>query len=312
MTTQFLDNNNELDPTMQKFLETQSQLLQGMTTQMINMGDNHSQGVCDNNDVKDDIIEGTQACNICGDMDHTYKEHEDQCPNCEEKRPTKQCPTSQVTCFLCEGNNHVPIQCPIYSIVQQRKQGGVQQQFVNPHEGTTSANKEEGKVKTMHHKAKSKVTTKCCYSCEEEGHISSNCPKKRERFPTFVVKYEEHELEELLALERPKKKKKCPNPSKKDITQEQCYTCKEMGHYANECPEKKKNQGNKQEARIPKEKKDISQVMCFNCKEPGHYASNCLEKMKHKINKPMKDLSLVTCLKSGNKGHYADVCPEKF
>src|SRR3954469_21171550 len=105
MTTQFLANNKELDPTMQKLLVIQSQLLQGMTTQMINMGDNSFQGVCDNKDVKDDILEGTQACNVCGDKDHTSKEHEDQCPNCEEKHPFDQCPTSQATCFLCEGNN---------------------------------------------------------------------------------------------------------------------------------------------------------------------------------------------------------------
>ncbi|MEI4927355.1 hypothetical protein Q8G50_33095, partial [Klebsiella pneumoniae] len=83
------------------------------------------------------------------------------------------------------------------------------QQFVNPHEETTSTKKDEGKVRTMPHRAIPQVTTKCCYS-GEEGHISSNCPKKRERFPTFQVRYEEHELEELLALERPKKKK-CPN-----------------------------------------------------------------------------------------------------
>src|SRR4051812_692354 len=82
MTTQFLANTNKLDPTMQKFLEIQSQLFQGMTTQMINMKDNLSQGDGDNNDVKNDIIEGTQACNICGDMDHTSEEHEGQCPNC--------------------------------------------------------------------------------------------------------------------------------------------------------------------------------------------------------------------------------------
>ena len=89
-----------------------------MTDQMINMGDNSSQGVYDNKDVKNDILEGTQACNVYGDKDHTSKEHEDQCPNCEEKHPIDQCPTSQATCYLCEGNNHVPIQCPIYSIVQ--------------------------------------------------------------------------------------------------------------------------------------------------------------------------------------------------
>ena len=61
-------------------------------------------------------------------------------------------------------------------------------------------------------------------------------PKKRSRrpgnFPTFERRYEEHELEELLALEKPKKKK--------DKSQVQCCNCKEMGHYANECPEKKK------------------------------------------------------------------------
>src|SRR3954467_11440395 len=143
VTTQFEANNNDLDPTMQRFLETQTQLLHRMTSQMINMGDNPSQGVCYSNDVKDDIIEGTQACNVCGDKDHTSKEHEDQCPNCEEKHPTNQCPTSQATCFLCEGNNHVPIQCPIYSIVQQRKQGGVHQQTVNPHKGTTTKKDED-------------------------------------------------------------------------------------------------------------------------------------------------------------------------
>src|SRR3954471_2232449 len=97
VTTQFLANNNELDPTMQKFLEIQSQLLQRMTNQMINMIDNLSQGDCDNHDIKDDIIEGTQACNICGDIEHTYKEHVDQCPNFEEKHPSKHYPTSQVT-----------------------------------------------------------------------------------------------------------------------------------------------------------------------------------------------------------------------
>ena len=208
-TTQLLANNNGLDPAIQRILKLQSQLLQGLVTQMINMGENFSQRANDNKDDKDAILEGTQANNTRGDKDHASKEHEDQ------------------------------------------------------------------------------------------------CPKKRERFPT----YEEHELEELLALEKPKKKKKCPNPNKKDITQVQCYNCKEMGHYANECPEKKKNQRNKQKAMIPKEKKDISQVMCFKCKELGHYVNFCPGKRKPKINQPIKDLSLATCFKCENKGHNANVCP---
>src|SRR3954470_23014370 len=78
-------------------------------------------------------------------------------------------------------------------------------------------------------------------------------PRKRLRrpgdFPTFEVRYEEHELEELLALEKPKKKK--------DKSQVQCCHCNDMGYYANECPEKKKKY------------KEISQVWCNNCKELG-------------------------------------------
>src|SRR4051812_30034342 len=122
-------------------------------------------------------------------------------------------------------------------------------------------------------------------SFRDKDHASKEhedqCPKKRERSPT----YEEYELEELLALERPKKKKK-------DISQVQCFKCKEMGHYANECPEKKKNQGNKQETVIPKKKKDLSLVTCFKCKELGHYANHCPERMENKLNKSMKELNL--------------------
>ena len=53
VTTQFLANNHnntELDPAMLKFLESQSQLLQRMTNQMINMVNNPSQRNYENND----------------------------------------------------------------------------------------------------------------------------------------------------------------------------------------------------------------------------------------------------------------------
>jgi hypothetical protein len=52
------------------------------------------------------------------------------------------------------------------------------------------------------------TTTKCCYSCEEEGHLSRNWSKKRERLPTTIVEYEENEVRDLLALERPKKRRR--------------------------------------------------------------------------------------------------------
>src|SRR4051812_25946888 len=290
VTAQFLANTSEVDPTMQRFLETQTQLLYKVTDQMINMGYNSSQGDYGKQDVNDDILEGTQACNICGDKDHTSKEHDDQCPNCEEKHPTNQCPTSQATCYLCEGNNHVPIQCPIYYIVQQRKQGGVHQQIANPYEGTTSTKKDE-------YKGKSQLAPP--YNMTQlDGQKRKDMyyPRKRLRrpgdFPTFEVRYEEHELEELLALEKPKKKKN------KEISQVWCNNCKELGHYISTC--------------LEKIREELNLVTCYKCGDQGHYASNCPERMKYKTSKHMKDLSLVTCFKCGNKGHYADVCPEKF
>ena len=82
VTAQFLANTSEVDPTMQRFLETQTQLLHKVTDQMINMRSNLSQRDRDNKNIKDGIIEGTQAWKIYGDIGHTYKEHIDQCPNC--------------------------------------------------------------------------------------------------------------------------------------------------------------------------------------------------------------------------------------
>src|SRR3954468_10011701 len=143
MTAQFIANTSGEDPTLQKFLEDQAQMLHKVTDQMLNMESNFSK------DDKDVILKGAKSCNICGDKDHTSKEHGDQCPNCEEKHPVGQCPTCQATCYLCEGNNHVPIQCPIYSIVQQRKQGGVQQliaDFYQEGPKFTKKNEDKGKA----------------------------------------------------------------------------------------------------------------------------------------------------------------------
>ena len=58
------------------------------------------------------------ACKIWGEIGHTHEEHKDGCPHCEENHPAEECPTRQVTCFLCEGTMHYPAQCHIYPKVQ--------------------------------------------------------------------------------------------------------------------------------------------------------------------------------------------------
>ncbi|KAE8801902.1 hypothetical protein D1007_22410 [Hordeum vulgare] len=67
----------------------------------------------------DNPKEKTCACKICGEIGHTQEEHKDGCTHCEENHPAEECPSSQVTCFLCEGTTHYPTQCHIYPKVQQ-------------------------------------------------------------------------------------------------------------------------------------------------------------------------------------------------
>src|SRR5215216_4828216 len=69
-TTQLLANNNGLDPAIQRILKLQSQLLQGLITQMINMRENFLPRANDNKDDKDVILEGTQASNVFRYKDH--------------------------------------------------------------------------------------------------------------------------------------------------------------------------------------------------------------------------------------------------
>jgi hypothetical protein len=107
------------------------------------------------------------------------------------------------------------------------------------------------------------LTTKCCYSCEEEGHLSRNCSRKRESFPTAVMEYEENEVRDLLALERPKRKKV--------NSKVMCFKCKELGHFEKECSERY----NKVKDSM---KRDLRLVTFYKCKQKGHYTDKCSEK----------------------------------
>jgi hypothetical protein len=107
-------------------------------------------------------------------------------------------------------------------------------------------------------------TTKCCYSCEEEGHLSRDCPKKRECFTPTVIEYEENEVRDLLALERPK--------GKKDNSKVICSKCKELGHYRSKCPTKYHVVSMQDST-----KRDLRMITCFKCKQKGHYSDKCPE-----------------------------------
>jgi hypothetical protein len=78
------------------------------------------------------------------------------------------------------------------------------------------------------------------------------------------VEYEENEVRDLLALERPK--------GKKDNNKVMCFKCKELGHYVSKCP-KLLLKANMQDSM----KRDIRMITCYKCKQRGHYSDKCSE-----------------------------------
>jgi hypothetical protein len=205
-----------------------------------------------------------QACKRCGEVGHASKDCHEECPYCDMSHPVGECPMSQVTCFLCEGTNHIPAECKFYSTVrcmnQQAKGRMSQLPGRTPEDGRLKRKMEDKDMGTTHN-----PTTKCCYSCEEEGHLSRNFSKKRESFPTTIVEYEEDEVRDLLTLERPKRKK--------DNSKVRCFNCTELGHYAGQCPGRC-NKVNMQDS----VNRDIRLITCYKCKQKGHYADKCSEK----------------------------------
>jgi hypothetical protein len=194
----FNRNNTQLEIAMQQLVEVHTRITQMMTQNMANhdgrelpLGvqqvlDNHSRIVqmmsqivsstnsslpqddLDGKPAKVDVEVTQQACKGCGEIGHAPKDYHEECPYCVISHPVGECPMSQVTCFLCEGTNHIPTECKFYSIVQrmnQQAKGRMSQMpGRTPEDGRLKRKMEDKDMGTTHN-----PTTKCCYSCEEEG-----------------------------------------------------------------------------------------------------------------------------------------------
>ena len=67
-------------------------------------------------------------------------------------------------------------------------------------------------------------------------------PNQENRSSTFEIEYDRQEIEDLLALEESKKKRKLGSNQhhselKGDISKVLCFKSNNKGHYANNCPE---------------------------------------------------------------------------
>jgi hypothetical protein len=120
MMTQNMANlvGRELPLGVQQVLENHSQIVQMMSQIVASADSSLPQEGLDRSSAKVDVEVTQRACKRCGEVGHASKDCREGCPYCDVSHPVEECPMSQVTCFLCEGTNHIPTECKFYSTMQ--------------------------------------------------------------------------------------------------------------------------------------------------------------------------------------------------
>ncbi|KAL6863721.1 hypothetical protein ACP4OV_016624 [Aristida adscensionis] len=271
-------------------------------------------------------VSETRACCRCGEKGHytnddlrrfgkKYTPGNLSCSSCDTDHRPGRCPMGNVTCFLCEGKDHVPAQCllsPMLTAVTQCHREVFQAVLKQARERSRTTDtlvKPRGEIEPYDQS----------HECQCKGS-SEMAPK---------VSGDNHSEQANHDAESPIKRQVSASDKNKSATMKDealasasnvtCFKCNDKGHYAYACPNGKK---------LPEEL-ELYDVTCFKCNDKGHYANACTKRKlprelelydvtcfkfdgkdgKKKLSGEL-ELCDVTCFNCHDKGHYSFTCPK--
>ena len=128
-----------------------------------------------------------KACSRCGEIGHVASSCATICVHCEEDHPPDRCPTSRITCFFCEGTDHVPKDCQFSFLLTKKMANQPASSNGEKHQGNTNPRQDYSFSLTpvpgqrnQNEKRKCRVREDiCCFNCQGMGHFADKCPKPR-------------------------------------------------------------------------------------------------------------------------------------
>ena len=128
-----------------------------------------------------------KACSRCGEIGHVASSCASTCVHCEEDHPPDRCPTSRITCFFCEGTDHVPKDCQFSFLLTKKMANQPASSNGEKHQGNTNPRQDYSFSLTpvpgqrnQNEKRKCRVREDiCCFNCQGMGHFADKCPKPR-------------------------------------------------------------------------------------------------------------------------------------
>jgi hypothetical protein len=171
-------DSKELPPGMQQVLDDHSWMVQMMPQILASTNlpqDNHC-----NKKLGGEPTTTMLACKISGEIGHPSGECLEQCNTSHSAR---KCPMAKVTCFLCDGTNHVPRECKFYSTVQQMNQQA-REKLRHLLGGAPEVQVPKVKMEAKDQEEIPDNITQSGLINRRQERLPGKCTRKRERFPT--------------------------------------------------------------------------------------------------------------------------------